>query len=103
MQNQQYILVYGNVADGLTFLGPYSDAEAAADYAEDHLKNEHWDVIELNTPPTLEEFEESRHPAVRVVMPKAGGVPMLQFWDRNEEGEPRVRSDWRTVTNWIKL
>jgi hypothetical protein len=51
--NQQYILVYGNIADGLTFLGPYADAEEAAAYAEAFLDGENWDVIELHAPPPM--------------------------------------------------
>ena len=96
----QYMIVYGNVIDGLTFLGPYSSAEEATGYAEDHLENEHWDVTELFATPVV----ELNCKLFRVVMPKAGGVPVLQFWNRDgEEGEPRVRSDYRCVTDWLAM
>lgn len=53
MQDQQYILAYGNIADGLTFLGPYTDAGEAMAYAEAFLDGENWDVIELHAPPQM--------------------------------------------------
>lgn len=105
-QKEQFILVYGNVADGLTFLGPYSDAEAAMAYAEAFLNGENWDVIKLNTPPTLEEFDEfdeRETERVRVVIPKSGSqYPILQHWHAGD-GEPLLRSDYRPVTSWLEI
>jgi hypothetical protein len=51
MENYQYIVACGNVADGLTFSGPFIDEETASDWAERACNNvDSWHVITLETP-----------------------------------------------------
>jgi hypothetical protein len=48
-----YILIVGNVADGLKFIGPWTtpaDGADVADYASEHFPDQHWDVISLEAP-----------------------------------------------------
>lgn len=45
-----YILIVGNVADGLKFIGPWTTPADAADYASEHFPDQHWDVISLEPP-----------------------------------------------------
>lgn len=51
MNNVKYIIIFGNVVDGLTFRGPFETSSAAIDYA-DPLAEE-WVIAEL-TPPQQE-------------------------------------------------
>jgi hypothetical protein len=47
----QYILIFGNPVDGLEHVGPFDDAAAAGDYAEDSLSAaEDWWIVLLQAP-----------------------------------------------------
>ena len=41
------ILIVGNLADGLTFYGPFDDAEQATQHAERVFRDEDWCIAEL--------------------------------------------------------
>lgn len=44
-----FILVYGNPIDGLKFIGPFGDAEAATEYAEKYGIEADWWLTELES------------------------------------------------------
>ena len=46
----QYVIVVGNVIDGLEIHGPFSDIESASDYAESDqsIRDDTWVIAELN-------------------------------------------------------
>jgi hypothetical protein len=98
MNEKQYLIAYGTLTDGLTFLGPFKDAHDANDYASENLRHLNWEVAELHALP--EEFAPPK--LFRVVMPKAGGVPSVQFWvDDGETQAPDLRDDDQAVTGWL--
>ena len=39
-----YIIAYGNVFEGMGFIGPFNTAEEAIEYAEHRVKNVEWHV-----------------------------------------------------------
>ena len=43
------VLAVGNTGDGITLIGPFDESEDATDYAEMHLRNEDWVIMELWT------------------------------------------------------
>ncbi len=45
----QFIIIYGNVVDGLKFIGPFSDHESALEYAENDLLEE-FNIAKLQNP-----------------------------------------------------
>lgn len=45
-----FVVIAGNVVDGLTFFGPFENQEEANQYAEDQLRKEDWVVALLNRP-----------------------------------------------------
>ena len=49
MENeQQYILVYGTIADGFTHVGPFDDAEDADTWAQNNVPDYmNWDIVKL--------------------------------------------------------
>jgi hypothetical protein len=92
----QYIIVYGNVIDGLVFLGPYPSVEAATHVAERDLEGQPWDIASLFSTP------EHDGDVFRVIAPKRGGAPEFQFWRRDgEEGEPLLSSEYLCLTDWL--
>lgn len=42
-----YVVATGNVVDGLGFFGPFDDVEEAADWAEHEIRNDEWNVFEV--------------------------------------------------------
>jgi hypothetical protein len=46
----QYVVAYGNVADGFSFVGPFNNANDAGDYAGESDDREWW-VVKLDPPP----------------------------------------------------
>jgi hypothetical protein len=50
MRDDMYILIVGNVVDGLRFEGPFDCPSDAAEYAERYYKNEEYWVADLLTP-----------------------------------------------------
>ena len=44
------IIVMGNPIDGLTFTGPFNDAEEAGDYAADEYHHEEWWIAFVQPP-----------------------------------------------------
>jgi hypothetical protein len=44
-----FILIVGNAADGLTFIGPWWVAEAATEFAEQNVRDT-WIVVDLVYP-----------------------------------------------------
>jgi hypothetical protein len=100
MNEQQYIIAYGTLSEGFYFLGPFEDANDANEYASENLRHEQWEVAELHSPPLLEEFAPPK--LFRVVMPRAGGVPSVQFWvNDGETEEPELREDYQAATCWL--
>jgi hypothetical protein len=45
-----YIIVYGNIFDGLEFVGPFSDRDSALLYSEGDSGE--WHIVELQPPPS---------------------------------------------------
>ena len=43
----KYIIIVGNVVDGLRFYGPYDTAEDANEIADNAFKNEDWVVTNI--------------------------------------------------------
>ena len=43
-----YLIVYGDILDGFTFVGPFETFEAAANYAERNQGQ--WTVVSLQAP-----------------------------------------------------
>ena len=53
MENDDWIIVTGNPVDGFTFIGPYSDANEAANAASnDHHINGDWWISKIERPGT---------------------------------------------------
>lgn len=51
MEEKQWLLVVGNVADGFTFHGPFDDAEEADEYASDNVADGvQWNIVPLQKP-----------------------------------------------------
>lgn len=48
-KNDQYLIAYGNLYDGFTFVGPFDSYDAAIRYAE-HDANIDWVVCTLYSP-----------------------------------------------------
>jgi hypothetical protein len=46
----QWILITGNVVDGLVFYGPFDDSEAAIDFGEDLNDVDNWTIAEVIKP-----------------------------------------------------
>ena len=44
---ESFILVYGNPIDGLSFVGPFADAEDANNYGDIHHGHDDWWVVAL--------------------------------------------------------
>lgn len=45
-----FIIMVGNVVDGLNFIGPFDDGETANEYGQDRLRHcEYW-VVSLDCP-----------------------------------------------------
>ena len=42
----QYIIVTGNIRDGLRFIGPFDDEQCALDYGDDAIDTE-WVLVDL--------------------------------------------------------
>lgn len=49
MDNLQYILVFGNVVSGLTFVGPFEDVDRAAKYGG-NFNDEEWMIAPIGEP-----------------------------------------------------
>ncbi len=45
-----FILLIGNVIDGLNIVGPFPDNEDAVIWAEGNVKNEEWITTKLHNP-----------------------------------------------------
>ncbi len=55
---QQYILTYGNPADGFKYIGPFDCGDDANEYGDIWLHQHDWWVILLQKPASEEEVEE---------------------------------------------
>ena len=54
MIERRYILIYGGVVSGLSFIGPFNEHAEAERYAElYHLTG--WEIAELDSPETTED------------------------------------------------
>ena len=49
----QYIIAYGNPAEGFTYVGPFATFSEASEYTEDE-RGDSWWIIELNAPANLD-------------------------------------------------
>lgn len=47
--NEQHIVVLGNAVDGLTFVGPFDDYDAAMEYAGSYVDRD-WHIAPLSAP-----------------------------------------------------
>lgn len=45
-----YVLLVGNPVDGIAVFGPFNNGEEANEWADDHLRNEEWWAVALNSP-----------------------------------------------------
>lgn len=48
----KFIIVYGDIFDGFTFVGPFDDHEVALAYAQADGCKPSWHITELETPDT---------------------------------------------------
>jgi len=74
MRNDLYILVVGNVIDGLSFIGPFDCPSDASDYAEFEERHEDWVVGDLLEPEYDEDYDYAHYyvgEALRAEMLKA--------------------------------
>ncbi len=53
-----WLLVVGNIVDGLKFIGPFVDPDCALEYASDHLTDEEYVVVGLTVPFDEDEEED---------------------------------------------
>ena len=65
MNNSLYVIAAGNPFDGVTLYGdpeadgmPWSDADAANEYANDEFRNVDWWVVEVHNPAAEASDEE---------------------------------------------
>lgn len=49
--DEQYIVTVGNLADGITFTGPFADMDEAHDWALDHV--DEWQIVPLTPVPEV--------------------------------------------------
>ncbi len=55
MDNEkQYVIIYGGIVSGLSFIGPFDDPDKAADHAVAN-RLVAWEVAELDHPVTTED------------------------------------------------
>ncbi len=47
---EKYMIMYGNVVDGMKFIGPFDSGEDALGYAEMELTPEDWWIVPLQSP-----------------------------------------------------
>lgn len=47
---EKYMIMYGNVVDGMKFIGPFDSDEDAFGYAEMELTLEDWWITQLQSP-----------------------------------------------------
>jgi hypothetical protein len=52
--DKQYIVIYGGIVSGLSFIGPFDDPDKAADHAVAY-RLVAWEVAELDPPLTTED------------------------------------------------
>lgn len=52
-----FILIIGDIANGLRFLGPFEDREFAQDYSTVFFRGHDWIVVELEEPPNKDDLE----------------------------------------------
>lgn len=81
------ILIYGNVADGFSFIGPFATVDAAADYAETsrNVRAEQWNVITAERP-TRDALTDSE--------PKPGTVAAARKILTAAIAEPGISDHW---------
>ena len=48
-----FIIIVGNVVDGLTFYGAFETAELATDYADLQFRGDVWSIVSLTSPPLI--------------------------------------------------
>lgn len=48
--SNHWIIVAGNAIDGLYFIGPFPDHDAAVEYGEDHMAHDDWNVTSMYDP-----------------------------------------------------
>ena len=53
----RYLVLIGNVIDGVEFFGPFDTHEDALEYASRHHGGAEWHIGTLNEPVTDEEFD----------------------------------------------
>lgn len=53
MVPDRWLIVTGNPADGMEFLGPFDDSEQANDYADTYLSERDWWIVPLTYPEGL--------------------------------------------------
>ena len=48
--DEQFIIAVGSIADGLAFIGPFSDPSEAVEYASRKYSTQDWIVVALHQP-----------------------------------------------------
>lgn len=53
MEHGQYIIVYGDPANGFTYIGPFEYPGDATRYAEQEIHDEYWWIAPIEQPEEL--------------------------------------------------